>query len=1339
VLRKLLSPPAPFSKNNSVTAKIETFKPKRVGDRVVAGNKTLEFGANGLVKYYADGRIVGEIYLPFVIVDKQTKKTQWLSTNSKWPKAYFALDECGMIKKDGRSVYRNVFIKDGKTAECLTSFELAADGRVTLSYEWTQFDSADFSLRPSTLMVMVPTATIRNTRVAVDGASKLIAGNAAGVITRAPGFKQAELFAGNPAKSIKIFSSPSCSDFHVDIREPKSLFRMAPKPGLSTLTVLVDIGRGVPGRQSANTYAGIDFKALEDLELPDYRASKNLFLNPSFEKGLQHYYLSTRYWGRKAGKESWEAKTYQVDGRTAKFGNNSLRIKTSCRKFSYNRSLTQPGNITSWGAPVTAGTYTLSFYAKGDHPGKQQIKLWVPNSPWTGNVHVPLEKALRNFSPTGDWKRYSMTFAAPKNMLIIANLSAVCSAGQGQVWIDGMQLEPGAQATAFETRPVEGLLLTSNPDNFLSSDMPFDGRLRITSAANASGRVRLEVKDFFGSRLLADVFSFRCDAWGVAEITLPFNDTFSRGIFVMKAAYTLADGRQNHEFFRFAIMDFLQNQHRLKNMFSDDYGVPSRRPDFLRVLDRWKKIGIGSKPHVYSWDKNIWDTYRSYGVEPLDAFMTSYIRPYIQGRSKLQGFALRNPPHADNGMSDDDPLIIMRDYNLDGNGEPTTAYLAKFENAVAKIAHDNPWVPMWAFGGEVFAKFPLEWWSKSGTHEDGFRNFAKLLKAFYRGVKAGNPKAKIFQDDPCNMSPAQGIAETGHLLAEVNRLGGMKFDMIGIHPYRKSPESPDLDADTSLLLNVMADNGYVDTPVFFPEGMHYGPYTIPQWGIESARWTPPAVWTAGPLSYDMGWTEKISAAWRARSWLVALKYQDRVKTLTSSSFPNNFDMDMYLTPFASQKISNTLGRLLGDSQFKKDIRFAPYVRCYVFEDAQKRPVAAVWCHHPKLDAGTMTPPQASAKFAGALAQIFDLMEDERASLPDAAGNLAFPVSSFPLFFRGKPGTLDAFIKAFDNATLISGVGISPLMISGKPASPNKLNVSLKNYLSRPFDCSLDCAGEVASVKVPASGTAQVSTRLPNPLRTDKIVRENLPVTVTSGRSQFANDISFEGFVCRKAKANITIDGDVGDWTGVPAIKFVNRVKGKGVRTVTDQDFSGSFKAVWREKGLYLCVLVKDDTFAHKAFAKTGNRWSNDCLQVYFDSFCDARSNQQRGYDENDYDYALFPNPDGKSCLTYRFRTPDPQLALATQAPRDNTVAKDIPSAFKRIDGGYAYEVFFPAKYLLPAKLAPGVALGFALFAADCDDAAAKYSHRVKSGLTLAPAGQGCYNKPHLWPVMLLGE
>ena len=128
----------------------------------------------------------------------------------------------------------------------------------------------------------------------------------------------------------------------------------------------------------------------------------------------------------------------------------------------------------------------------------------------------------------------------------------------------------------------------------------------------------------------------------------------------------------------------------------------------------------------------------------------------------------------------------------------------------------------------------------------------------------------------------------------------------------------------------------------------------------------------------------------------------------------------------------------------------------------------------------------------------------------------------------------------------------------------------------------------------------------------------------------------------------------------------------------------------------------------------------------------ARVRTFKGYDEDDYDYALFPNADGKSSIVFRNRSVEQQLGLATQAPPDNTIAPAIPSSFSNQDCVLTYRVFFPAKYLLPMKLRKGWVFGLGLYAADSNQPG-----KVDGALTVAPDGGGCYNKPHLWPAAIL--
>ena len=250
---------------------------------------------------------------------------------------------------------------------------------------------------------------------------------------------------------------------------------------------------------------------------------------------------------------------------------------------------------------------------------------------------------------------------------------------------------------------------------------------------------------------------------------------------------------------------------------------------------------------------------------------------FLRGKNrKMIGFGILDGNKYDMYVKYDDPRLLVRDFHLDSNGKITPEYLKKLKNAAKTLASRYPHIPMWCFAGELLAKFPPEWWSKEKTPNACAKIHAQLLKAFVDGVKEGNPKAKVFQDDPCNMRPDGGIAETERLLRECNKLG-VKFDVIGIHIYRFSPESPDLDSDTQAMLQMLKRVGYDNVPIFWPEGMHWGPFNIPQWGTDSSTWgEPPVTWIASLLSYDMGATEKLSAAWYARSYLVMLKYGSRV-------------------------------------------------------------------------------------------------------------------------------------------------------------------------------------------------------------------------------------------------------------------------------------------------------------------------------------------------------------------------------------------------------------------------------------------------------------------------------
>ena len=241
-----------------------------------------------------------------------------------------------------------------------------------------------------------------------------------------------------------------------------------------------------------------------------------------------------------------------------------------------------------------------------------------------------------------------------------------------------------------------------------------------------------------------------------------------------------------------------------------------------------------------------------------------------------------------------------------------------------------------------------------------------------------------------------------------------------------------------------------------------------------------------------------------------------------------------------------------------------------------------------------------------------------------------------------------------------------------------------------------------------------------------ITKVDQHVQICSDReAKYDYDFAFETFAVRRVPDDATVD--TLDWNSLPALPLVRKLKPQG-RT------SATFRMGWNQFGLFLETVVKDPTFVHVEYQNPIDRWKNDCLQIYIDTFGNARQRKFTGYDEDDYDYAVFPNSKGTSAQVFRYQTVESQLGLANQAPPDKTFAPDMPCRFTNKDGVLTYRVFFPAKYLLPMKMQNGWIFGFSLFAPDSNQ-----PKKVDSALTLAFDGMGCARRPHTWPVAILTE
>ena len=92
---------------------------------------------------------------------------------------------------------------------------------------------------------------------------------------------------------------------------------------------------------------------------------------------------------------------------------------------------------------------------------------------------------------------------------------------------------------------------------------------------------------------------------------------------------------------------------------------------------------------------------------------------------------------------------------------------------------------------------------------------------------------------------------------------------------------------------------------------------------------------------------------------------------------------------------------------------------------------------------------------------------------------------------------------------------------------------------------------------------------------------------------------------------IAVDGNLGDWTGVPNAVDINQpeqaVWGAGAWRSTD-DMSGTVHLAWRQEYLFVAAEVVDDVVAQAE--RGGNIWKGDHIEVYIDAEPDFEPNRE---------------------------------------------------------------------------------------------------------------------------------
>jgi len=729
---------------------------------------------------------------------------------------------------------------------------------------------------------------------------------------------------------------------------------------------------------------GLDLWDVDGIHWPDYAASSNLIQNPSFEAGFRYWNFA--HFPDPSRIVPLDHALFQaIDGNEAYSGSHSL-----CLPVSSERS---PLGIGTFPLPLMPDVnYTLSFWAKTNVTATNE--LYLRGRTALGNAIFPgLSGGIYTFDPNSQWQRFEVTIT-PTDRFVALYFEHNWSTGQtGYIWIDDVQLEEGNTATSFTQAPLAAELVSSERGNFLEfgHDPNFNLVIRTTNA-NASGDVTVFVEDFFFNTIFSDAYEFTTNDSKEGIVNLDgLSDTIVneglRGVFIVTAVFDINGvGDSYTDYFRFSVMNFLENTHKNKNLFNLTFVFqpePSG-PEMGRFLERERAIGFGAYTYEYygfgddcnySRDQERWELAESYGFTSM-------------GRGVLKG---------NTAISEGEGTYYMG--NINYMISPTEANLAQFADICQIKATNRYWNDMWWFTGE----------SNAGCQplESNDVAFAKFLIATYQGIKAGNPNAKVLiEGGPWEISPATIEMVKGYI-QETNQISpNAYFDGAACHHYRHCPENPDLDSDIAAFLAMLGETGHPDWPLYINEGGCYPSFRIPADTNSQEPVISPYMrltdenFIIGPLSYHCGRAERTSAAFSARNWLVGLKYQDRIPTMEDFRTPNRC-VDIDFTPKPYDKIPNTLGRLLGNASFVKDITFGCYCRGYLFrDDDSNAPIAVIWCYKDAIDKEWQNDLLYAFDFGSQNLQFIDLMENEVDCSQDVYGRTLVPVSSFPLFIKG---------------------------------------------------------------------------------------------------------------------------------------------------------------------------------------------------------------------------------------------------------------------------------------------------------------------------------------------------
>ena len=375
--------------------------------------------------------------------------------------------------------------------------------------------------------------------------------------------------------------------------------------------------------------------------------------------------------------------------------------------------------------------YTVSFWMKSDPPGlpgSVSLQYW-----WSGRHQQSLASVYPRL--TGEWQRVSFTgvpqpppgsddTSAPVKALIQIAPSAV---QHGTLYVDGLQLEAGGQASDYQPRyPLELYAEVAQPDWPLAGPAPALlewGQVVplevLAAAADTTPLKQTEVEVTVTG--YPDVLEWR----GNLDLTVGETSRLDlaikrRGLFRVSLRALNHQEAAPQEML-FAIVPKPRDTG-LCGMFGEHIAVRPFQANYIRRLGfSWTRIHDCSR--ITKWDS----------TEPAPGKLYFHDE-VVDGLLKTGLHVL--------GMPDDPPAWATKK-GEDGSNPIDTAAYGKYCEKIAR--HYRGKIDHWELWNEPYL-----------SYGGGPKRFGELLEAGFAGIKRGNPDAKVVGWCPDISQPSWG-------------------------------------------------------------------------------------------------------------------------------------------------------------------------------------------------------------------------------------------------------------------------------------------------------------------------------------------------------------------------------------------------------------------------------------------------------------------------------------------------------------------------------------------------------------------------------------------------------